>query len=228
MNQILDFDHAWSVVVSLSKPSKMPCYGYSISAKHCITGSKLALVEGSTCCSNVCYAKKGFYGKIFVSSIMEKRYLALKDPLWVEAMIFLIKHLKQAYFRWHDSGDLQGTWHLDNICKVAFGTPETMHWLPTREWDIVKKYLKDMKMPKPPNLVIRLSAFMVEGPAPLELARELGVQCSAVSALNYDCLSKSKLVKTNRNGKPAMVPGYCGACRNCWDDKIECVTYPFH
>ena len=148
--------------------------------------------------------------------------------MWVEAMIFLINDLKQAYFRWHDSGDLQGIWHLDKICQVAWGTPNTMHWLPTREWDMVRRYLNDMKMPRPPNLVIRLSAFMVNGEPPADLARTLGVNTSSVSNWDYTCESQSKLVKTRRNGATTMVPGYCGACRKCWNPLVENVSYPLH
>jgi len=44
---------------SLSSPSKMPCYSYSISARDCITGGKLVKLENSIC--HGCYALKGNY-----------------------------------------------------------------------------------------------------------------------------------------------------------------------
>ena len=40
---------AWNEVGGLSKPSKMPSYGYSLSAFKCKVGSKLRLVKNSTC-----------------------------------------------------------------------------------------------------------------------------------------------------------------------------------
>ena len=46
-------------VGGLSAPSKMPSYAWSISAKRCNIGSKLAKVEGSVC--HKCYALKGRY-----------------------------------------------------------------------------------------------------------------------------------------------------------------------
>ena len=44
----------------LGYPSKMPGTSYGISAHDCITGAKLAKVEGSVC--HGCYALKGNYG----------------------------------------------------------------------------------------------------------------------------------------------------------------------
>ena len=42
---------------TLSNPSKMPSYAWGISAKKCLTGSKLAKIPGTIC--NKCYALKG-------------------------------------------------------------------------------------------------------------------------------------------------------------------------
>ena len=43
----------------LSKPSKMPGYGYSLPAHACLTGSKLAQIPGTPC--HKCYAMRGNY-----------------------------------------------------------------------------------------------------------------------------------------------------------------------
>ncbi len=45
--------------ISLSKPSKMPGYGWSTPASRCITGSKLRRIKGSVC--HGCYAMKNRY-----------------------------------------------------------------------------------------------------------------------------------------------------------------------
>ena len=52
---------------------------------------------------------------------------------WAEVMAFLIEQNSCGYFRWHDSGDLQGQQHLDQIIEVCRLTPDVKHWLPTRE-----------------------------------------------------------------------------------------------
>ena len=42
---------------SLSNPSKMPSFAWGIPIEYCVTGSKLALVDGTIC--KKCYAGKG-------------------------------------------------------------------------------------------------------------------------------------------------------------------------
>jgi len=41
----------------LSKPGKMPCYSWGLSAWPCRAGSRLRQQEGTFCLPNVCYAK---------------------------------------------------------------------------------------------------------------------------------------------------------------------------
>ena len=57
-NSIKDAEKA---VGNLSRPSKMPSYAWSISAKRCNTGSKLAKVKGS-----VCYNCLTFMSSVYV------------------------------------------------------------------------------------------------------------------------------------------------------------------
>ena len=86
------------------------------------------------------------------------------NKLWVEAMASLINWYKNKsnYFRWHDSGDLQGVAHLKKIVEVCNKTPGVSHWLPTREAGFVKEY-KNKFGDFPKNLVVRISATMVNG-----------------------------------------------------------------
>jgi hypothetical protein len=87
----------------------------------------------------------------------------MKHPAWVDAMITVIK--RQKWFRWHDAGDVQDLQHLNNIFKICEATPDTKHWLPTREaW--IKKELDRA----PANLVIRFSTSN-DGPAQRHLAK---------------------------------------------------------
>lgn len=200
----------------LSKPSKMPGHAFSISAQRCITGGKLRDVEGSVCRN--CYACGGRYLFDKTVNAMERRYQTLmSSPTeWVDAMVESINKRadKEPYFRWHDSGDIQSTEHLDMICQVARGTPTVSHWVPTREYSIVKKYLANGNN-IPPNLNVRLSAHMIDGPAP----SGLGLPTSTV------------IDSGNVTGQPCPAPsqgGECGDCRACWDSSVENVTYHIH
>ena len=58
-------------VGGLSRPSKMPSFAWSISARRCQTGSKLVNVKGSVC--EGCYALKNRYLFNNIQSALEKR-----------------------------------------------------------------------------------------------------------------------------------------------------------
>lgn len=169
-----------------------------------------------------------------------KRMQGLRHPQWIEAMTYLLtagkyatgKHSgvvgEQRYFRWHDSGDLQGVWHLRNIVEVCKRTPKTLHWLPTRETVILREFLKDDGTGKPgvipDNLIVRVSAFKVD------------------AAPNLVHVPKHELTSTvDMDKKPGEIvkgsfpcqarddeQGRCNACRKCWDKKIKNVSYKAH
>lgn len=198
----------------LSEPSKMPGFGHSTSARDCIAGSKLRLVKGSTC--EDCYAMGGHYNYPVVQNALKKRLVLLKDPLWVEAMTRALAN--EEWFRWHDSGDLQGVWHLDNIAAVCRATPHVKHWLPTREYTFVRDWLRNNVCPE--NLCIRLSEHMVNQIGP---AQKLAVK--------YNVTSSAVEYKTDLVGShcPALHQGnVCGSCRNCWDKNVPLVIYTKH
>ena len=203
---------ALKIVVSLSVPSKMPCYGYALPVSACKTGQKIMKIENSTC--NQCYANGGFY--LARQDALNKRLGAIKKARWADAMVYLIHFHNQKYFRWHDSGDIQSIDHLDKIVDIARRTPDTIHWLPTREYELVKHYIKVLHREIPKNLVIRLSAFMIDGPAPVNLALSLGLNTSTVVTDGYHMCPASK--QDNK----------CGSCRTCWDPDTLNVSYAFH
>ena len=99
------------IVGGLSAPGKMPCPSINLPAAACITGSILALIEGTTCYG--CYALKGRYKFKNTKIAMARRLEALKDSRWVRAMVTLMQG--RPYFRWHDSGDIQSVDHLKKI-----------------------------------------------------------------------------------------------------------------
>jgi hypothetical protein len=73
---------------SLGFPSKMPGATYSLPAKNCLVGAKLAKIPNSVC--HGCYALTGRYRFPNVKNAMEKRLASITHPLWVEAMVVLI------------------------------------------------------------------------------------------------------------------------------------------
>ena len=194
---------AKKITGGLSKPSKMPGPAYNLPAWACKTGAKLRKVPGSPCYG--CYAFKGRYNFSNVQQALRRRLEALESPLWVEAMVTLIKG--QEFFRWHDSGDIQSEQHLKNIFEVCKLTPETKHWLPTQE----REYLKDPEA-VPANLIIRLSGSKIDGPSPKAWPWTSSVVTS----------SEARTCPAPEQGNS------CGSCRACWDKNTGNVAYGKH
>jgi len=186
----------------LSAPSKMPGPAYNLPAQACITGAKLVQIPGSVCAG--CYALKGRYNFSNVRLALARRLESLKHPQWVLAMTVLIKG--EPHFRWHDSGDLQSVEHLKRIFEVCEATPETSHWLPTRE----AKFLPLNTDSIPKNLIIRMSSHRIDQ-APVKS----WPWTSTVSTGSFTC--------------PASKQGNeCKSCRNCWNREVSNVSYPKH
>ena len=194
---------ASKIVGGLSTPGKMPCYSINLPAVACITGAKLARVPGTTC--HGCYALKGRYRFKKTKRAMARRLRALVHGSWTAAMTTLITGHK--YFRWHDSGDLQSAQHLKNILEVCKATPNTKHWLPTREYKLL-----NMMDPGiiPKNLLIRVSASKVNHRAP-----GWWPWTSTVSTEGKTCPAPDQ-------------GGKCRDCRMCWSRDIPNVTYAKH
>jgi len=194
---------ARKITGGLSKPSKMPGPSYNLPSAACITGAKLAKVPGTVCYG--CYALKGRYRFSNVRLALARRLESLQHPRWVEAMTALISG--EEVFRWHDSGDLQSSWHLKQIFEVCNATPETWHWLPTRE----AKFLPLNSDSIPKNLIIRMSSHMIDQPA----VKFWPWTSTVTSGHDASC--------------PAPKQGNkCGSCRACWDRSVSTVSYGKH
>lgn len=222
--------HARDVAGSIGFPSKMPGTSYGISAHACITGAKLATVPGSVC--HGCYALGGNYVYPSVQQAHEKRLQGITSPEWTGAMVTLLRaaHAKgtnrqgqpiaRGWHRWHDSGDLQSVEHLTKIAAVAALTPELRHWLPTREMGIVARY-KAQGGTVPPNLLIRVSATMVDGAATKAWPTTSGVHTRAPH--------RSPLNDEATHVCPApLQDNACGDCRACWSHDVKHVSYHLH
>ena len=194
---------ARKITGGLSAPNKMPGPSINLPAWNCITGLKLQAVKNSVCAG--CYAMKGRYRFPNVREAMDRRLAALTDPRWVDAMVTLVKG--QPWFRWHDSGDIQRPEHLKNIFEVCNRTPETRHWMPTREVKFLKLMDPDVV---PKNLIIRISSHMIDqGP---------------VKHWPWT----STVVTSGKTCPAAEQGNKCKECRACWDRSVKNVAYGKH
>lgn len=205
---------AWDFVGGLGKPSKMPCYSYSISALKCQIGRKLAEIKDSVC--NKCYAMRGNYLFKVVINAHEKRLEAISKPEWVEAMVTVINGYDDSgYFRWFDSGDVQDLEMLEKICEVAKRLPHVKFWLPTKQYNYVAQW-REKHGKFPANLNVRLSAYIIEEKPSETILQKLGVTGSSVTkGSEFNC--------------PSSLQGNkCLTCRLCWDSNHKLVTYHYH
>jgi hypothetical protein len=115
-------NEALKITDSFTRTSKMPGLSYSLPAWACKTGQKLAKIPGTPCFG--CYAMKGNYTRYpAIKAAQYRRLEAIKNPLWVAAMVAVIK--RQKWFRWHDAGDVQSPEHMQKILEVCRLTPDT-------------------------------------------------------------------------------------------------------
>lgn len=203
---------ASDIVGKLSKPSKMPGPSFGTSAFDCQTGSRLRDVAGSVCAK--CYARKGMYVFPVVREAHARRMAKLMHALsdadarrqWVSAMVALLDGVE--YFRWHDSGDLQSKEHFALIAQVCKATPNTHHWLPTKE----PRYVTRSDIPE--NLVVRVSAPMIDQ-APVKAWPNTSTVHASAKPVGRVCPAPKQ------NGE-------CGTCRNCWAHNVKNVSYHQH
>ena len=203
-------------VGGLSKPSKMPSFAWSISARRCNTGSKLVNVKGSVC--EGCYALKNRYLFNNIQSALENRYNKWHSNRnrWTDAMIYLM-HNKQhivntGHFRFFDSGDIQGVEMLNDINTIAWASPDIRFWLPTKEYKLIKDY--DIEVA--PNLTIRVSAPMIDK------SFDGYTHVSTVYQKDKIGIAKGYVCPAPKQDNK------CGSCRACWSSKVSEVSYIAH
>lgn len=216
--------------VSISN-SKMPGGSFALATSGCNVGGLLKAVEGSVC--HACYAvrleklrphvlKAWTHNLDRATACMGTRG---GRAAWTAAMIvqirWAVERTGEPFFRWFDSGDLPagqtGLAMLHCICNVARAMPAVRFWLPTREARTLSEFIG----PIPDNLVVRLSAPMVDG-APFRIPRGMdqAVRTSTVHRKGADHVG---------HACPARAQGnQCGSCRACWDGSVVNVSYPKH
>jgi len=199
---------ARAAVGGLSQTSKMPCRSWGISATKCKTGSKLAKKKGTVC--HDCYALKGAYVWSSVRKAHERRLSLINTSGWVDNMVAAING--DEYFRWFDSGDIQDDNHLADIVRVAIATPDTKHWLPTKEYLIVARYMrKHGRFPK--NLTVRVSSPNIDQ-APIEHYQHTST-VHTKKPFGRECIAHKQ-------------DNECKDCRACWNPRIKNISYKYH
>jgi hypothetical protein len=140
----------------------------------------------------------------------ELRLKLMEGPDWVPNMIRAL--YGEQWFRWFDGGDLASVDHLARIVEIAEGTPDCMHWLPTREIWMISRFLKDGGR-FPSNLRVRVSAAMIDGKPP--------AGHPYTSTVHKDKRHRGHACKAH------LQDGQCQDCRVCWSTRAN-VSYPAH
>ena len=204
---------AKEITGGLSAPAKMPGPAFNLPTTACKVGTKLRDVKGSTC--HGCYAhERGRYRFSNVKNALNRRLSKLRDPRWIEAMTTLIngRHWQKPkpHFRWHAAGDLQGAWHLKNIFEVCTRTPDTAHWLPTREAPLLRLMDPDVV---PKNLKIVLSDHMND-----QASHPSWWPFTSGGSTTHQPVTCPASTQGNK----------CRDCRMCWDRGTKRVIYGKH
>lgn len=214
-------DADMQTIGGLSWPSKMPGAAFGLPPEACNVGARMAQIPGTVC--SACYAMRGQYTFGDATAAQQRRLVLLYGTAhgdWVDAFVRVLTKAKVDYFRWHDSGDIQGVWHLQRIVDVCRATPRIRHWLPTREIAVVREFQAAGGV-IPPNLVVRISGNKPDQPAP----KVTGCTTAAVYTPGVAPVQGEKC-HAYPDGTAKMRPEGCGDCRLCWTDKP--VAYPFH
>lgn len=217
-------------VGGLSAPGKMaPARGYSLPAlESCSVGGRLAELEGTPC--HHCYATRNRYVWPGVLAASRRRLAIVQAceadeglaDRWVYAMAALIRRRSPERFRWHDSGDILGCWHLRLIARVAELTMETAHWLPTQERRTVLEYLRQHGR-FPANLTVRVSMPRLDS---VPSARTLELSpVSSVATSGRAPAAAHACPATERGNEHTCLGNNCTAC---WQPSVRWVVYREH
>ena len=196
--------------------TKMPGTSFAIDAYACNVGSKLALNPNTPC--HACYARKLQRLRPSVDQGWKanlSKWKQAEPESWEQAMAFqILRYNTDNYHRWFDSGDLQSVGMLQSIVNVCLMTPNIKHWLPTQERGVVKQF-KKLGNNIPDNLVIRVSASLLNGAMPSGFSNGSQVFTTGNTAKGKECKARTR-------------SNSCGKCRACWDKAVEFISYPKH
>ena len=200
-------------MIKLSKPSKMPCFSWSLQALDTCPGSKDKEGNLVPACKG-CYATDGNYRFKNVISSREHNRKDWKREDWADDMVKALDNSR--YFRWFDSGDCYSVKLAEKILEVMKRTPWVSHWLPTRMHKFPKFRAVFDKMEALPNVVVRYSSDSITGET------IPGSNTSTIVQYADDAPSTASVCEAyTRDGK-------CIDCRECWKKDVPLIVYPAH
>jgi len=216
VKDITYFTEQW--LGGLSEPSKMPWYSWSTPAQLCNVGSRLRLVENSTCSG--CYAMGKNYNRPNVKIALLRRWLMYKmsPVIWRKAFTSFFqfhsfRSKTQLYFRWFDSGDLIDYQQFEAICLIAHFAENVKFWLPSRELSIINQ-AGEHDIPE--NLIVRYSTPMVDA---LSKRQNSTMVFSELSILPDDCQACPATTTDDHTCKG-------NGCNACWN--VGHIGYQIH
>ena len=177
-----------------------------------------------------CYARKieKRYPSVLQHGINNyKGYLKADKMQWVDSMVYQLNHYNVKHHRWFAGGDLpkdQSFQCLIDIIEVCKQTPNTKHWLPTKDYKAIALLLKS-NIDVPKNLVIRVSSPIVDGKPLAVSTKKDRVLSSTIFTVKLKENNELNFVNVRCNAE-LNKPKNCGDCRACWDEKINNVSYP--
>lgn len=204
-----------------SDPGKMPCDSFDLPPMlTCPVGAKLAVNKDSVCFH--CYARSGMFLfpdaiRVRAENLETLRYAMDSEALkrdWVLSLAETLNRKRIKWFRWHSSGDIFSVEYGTMIMEVCQLTPTMHHWIPTKEYRTAKALVGIT----PRNVNVRLSTYRLGEVLDTSIAYP-GFTTSSIDAHEgYPC-------PANHNPRHH---GKCGACRACWDRRVQNIDYKLH
>jgi hypothetical protein len=130
-------------------------------------------------------------------------------------MVWSLEKAKDPYFRWFDNGDVRNMAHLLKIVDICKRTPWCFHFMPTKQYKLIRKYCETRRFPE--NLNVRVSLPFVNNF--MDGSWLWKIPDTTVNAVVSD---GSETCRAHDRGN------VCGECRMCWDRKVQLVTYRKH
>lgn len=220
--------------ISLSAPSKMPCYSWSIPAGSTCPGAKLSVVhQGDNAVCGSCYAQGGFYLMPSTKTAQMARRAWIARSLahddgaeFVSVMIEMIRESVHACgtprFRGHDSGDFFSVAYIEAWIAICEALPSVTLWFPTRSYIVPNLEPALRRLAALPNVVMRPSAEGFDEEAPMLDGFAAG--STVARSLPVAQTLRGRVCPTATGAKTCAGNG----CFHCWDNPTEPTIYIEH
>ena len=146
----------------LSSPGKMINRTFSLPTHICMTGGVLREKLGTVCTD--CYAhnpnSKYAFNPAQQKLMRNLDAITTNDAVeWATQFADVVPKETANYpvFRFHDSGEWLSPEHISMYVDIAKKNPKTLFWIPTREWEMLKKVFDARGYDIPNNFVPRVS-----------------------------------------------------------------------